>query len=462
MMRMMIFLSLFVTALFAFAQEIAIDRDQCQHCNMLIRDKLFGAIAVEKEGEVLKFDAIECLINYLKEKDESGFEKLLVADYSNSGILVSAQSAIYLKSNSIPSPMGAYLTGYQSRSDAEKIQKEMGGELYDWNGIKARFQDSRFGLLDHPDHHHDRPDAYAPVGIMGDHVHHKGSFMISLSYMRMNMDGNLNGTDKVFDMEIYDDYMVSPQNMTMDMYMLGVMYGLTDRLTIMLMQSFVQKSMDASTMAGMNFTTKSEGLGDTEVSILYSLIANERFSLHLNSSLTIPQGDITMLDNTPMVDNMKLPYQMQLGSGSLDFKFGATLRQASNKMSWGVQPIGTIRTHKNGEGYRQGHEFKLNSWLAYNVNSWVSFSGRFEGIAFSEIEGVDNELNTMMSPMANSNNSGFTKLRSYVGSNISFSGVPAIKNLKLGLEYGFPLLQRVNGIQMAEENKFNAGMRYIL
>ena len=42
-----------------------------------------------------------------------------------------------------------------------------------------------------------RPDAHAPIGVMGDHTHDKGEWMLSYRYMYMNMTGNRVGTDSV-------------------------------------------------------------------------------------------------------------------------------------------------------------------------------------------------------------------------------------------------------------------------
>ena len=40
-------------------------------------------------------------------------------------------------------------------------------------------------------------DDHAPIGVMGDHAHKKGEFMISARVMHMEMSGNQIGTDDV-------------------------------------------------------------------------------------------------------------------------------------------------------------------------------------------------------------------------------------------------------------------------
>ena len=42
-----------------------------------------------------------------------------------------------------------------------------------------------------------RPDGHAPIGVMGDHTHKAGEWMASYRYMRMEMEGSLDGSDGI-------------------------------------------------------------------------------------------------------------------------------------------------------------------------------------------------------------------------------------------------------------------------
>ena len=315
-----------------FSQKITVNSDKCNHCSMVIRDEAFAAIAVDPTSGTLKFDAIECLVNFLKESPESNYLDLLVSDYSKKG-WVDARSATYLKSPEIPSPMGAYLTAYADKSTATKIQKERGGELFDWAGLKLRFKESRFGVLNHIDHHHSA-DAFAPAGIMGDHMHHKGGFMLSYRAMFMTMRENLEGGREADHMAMHMNYMMVPDEMVMSMHMLGVMYAPSDRVTVMVMQSIIKKEMSMMHMAGKDAGSRTAGLSDLNISALVSLVKKQQTSLHFNSRVSVPIGSVTQSTSTTMSDNVRLPYPMQIGSGSLDLMAGATFRQAMDKIQF--------------------------------------------------------------------------------------------------------------------------------
>ena len=97
------------------------------------------------------------------------------------------------------------------------------------------------------------PDDHAPIGVMGDHNHKAGEWMLSYRYGFMEMDGNRDGTDDLSSAEVLADFMVAPVDMTTQMHMFGLMYGVTDRLTVMSMGSYVRKSMNHVTRMGKEF-----------------------------------------------------------------------------------------------------------------------------------------------------------------------------------------------------------------
>tara|TARA_R110000787_G_scaffold7987_2_gene26852 strand:- start:2683 stop:3120 length:438 start_codon:yes stop_codon:yes gene_type:complete len=109
--------------------------DGCFFCKMTIVDKLHAAEIVTKKGKVYKFDATECMVNFLKEFDQSEIAFYLSNNYTDPGALIDATKAIFLISENISSPMGAYLTAFEHKIDAEKTQSEKGGILYRWDKL---------------------------------------------------------------------------------------------------------------------------------------------------------------------------------------------------------------------------------------------------------------------------------------------------------------------------------------
>nr|WP_321233283.1 nitrous oxide reductase accessory protein NosL [uncultured Psychroserpens sp.] len=109
--------------------------DGCHFCKMTIVDKVHAAEVVTHKGKVYKFDATECMINFMDEFDTSEIALYLSNDYTSPETLINATEATFLVSENIPSPMGAFLSAFENRSDAEQTQANKGGVLYSWDEL---------------------------------------------------------------------------------------------------------------------------------------------------------------------------------------------------------------------------------------------------------------------------------------------------------------------------------------
>lgn len=304
-------------------------------------------------------------------------------------------------------------------------------------------------------------ESYAPLGVMGDHVHLKGEWMVSYRFMTMVMNGNLQGSSEISDMNIYQNYMLSPQSMAMDMHMVGVMYAPSNSVTLMVMGSYVKTTMDVKMMSGMEFSTRALDLGDTKFAGLFNVFHGDRHKLHANIGLNIPTGKVHLTDDTPMMNNAHLAYPMQTGSGTWDPFAGFTYLGQKKLFSWGLQSMYTARFMENEHEYQLGNSFEATSWLVVNANSSLSFSLRAKFNHTDKIQGENTSFNPMMMPLFNTSNSGAKLLNGLGGMTYLFDS-GTLKNLSVGLEVGYPLMQNVNGIQMNNDWSGIVGVRYAI
>ncbi|MGZ0015570.1 nitrous oxide reductase accessory protein NosL [Yeosuana sp. AK3] len=125
----------------ASPQAINYGSDGCHFCKMTIVDKIHAAEMVTKKGKVYKFDATECMINFLNDFDENEVKLYLTNHYQNPEALIDATQATFLISKKIPSPMGAFLSAFKNKGDAVKTQTEKGGTLYTWSELLTHLND---------------------------------------------------------------------------------------------------------------------------------------------------------------------------------------------------------------------------------------------------------------------------------------------------------------------------------
>ena len=323
---------------------------------------------------------------------------------------------------------------------------------------------------------------HAPIGVMADHRHKKGEWMLSYRYMYMDMSGNRDGTDSISPDEIVTTVAnpfanppmspptlrVVPIEMPMQMHMVGGMYGLSDRITLMAMGMYVDLEMDHITFQGAagttrlgEFTTETAGIGDTTIGAIIGLDdgSYEHRQINLGLAVSLPTGSITETDQilTPMgtTPSPRLPYPMQLGSGTFDLKPSLTARSRIGRWSYGAQASAILRLDENDEGYTLGDVAEATAWLAFEPQPWISFSGRLKGRSAGQIEGSDPVI-TAPVQTADPDNHGGETLEVLAGINLA-GQTGWQKGHRIAAEIGLPLHRDLNGPQLETDLTFTLG-----
>ncbi|MDG2472713.1 MAG: transporter [Pseudomonadales bacterium] len=330
---------------------------------------------------------------------------------------------------------------------------------------------------DHATHHaNHHANQHAPIGVMGDHMHKRGEWMFSYRRMTMTMEDNIQGSDSISNANILTNpsYRVIPSKMTTTMDMFGAMYAPSEKVTLMLMVNYLDKKMRSTTYDMMNsnkgnFSTHVSGLGDTKLSALYSLYKGSENHLHLNLGISIPTGDIDKTDKIlmpmPMMGqnlvNKRLPYPMQLGSGTYDLEPGITYNGQSDWFKWGGQIKAAFRLDDNDKGYTLGDQVSASSWASYRVNAWLATAVRLTYTDSKAIDGQDAQINALMTQSAKANNFGGDRLDLSIG--VTLLGTkPEHRGHQIGIEYTTTIDQEANGIQMEMQDMLNIGYQYTL
>ncbi|WPP48007.1 nitrous oxide reductase accessory protein NosL [Catalinimonas niigatensis] len=122
-------------------QPISYGEDHCHYCQMTIVDQQHGSELVTTTGKVYKFDAVECMIHYMKsgQVEKEKIAQTLVTPYQQRGQLIPVAQAYFLRSEQMPSPMGMNLTAFDSKQGALEFRQEKTGELYSWEELYEQF-----------------------------------------------------------------------------------------------------------------------------------------------------------------------------------------------------------------------------------------------------------------------------------------------------------------------------------
>mgnify|MGYP001564831051 CR=1 FL=1 len=296
-----------------------------------------------------------------------------------------------------------------------------------------------------------RPDSHAPIGVMGDHTHQQGEWMTSYRYMSMSMGPNYSGSSQVSPSQVHANFMVAPVSMDMDMHMVGVMYAPSDNITLMGMFNHVDISMDHLVRNGMTFTTGVSSVGDTGLGALWAVKKSTTHKVQINLGVSLPTGDITVRDATPMGADSILPYAMRLGSGTYDLKPGITWTYLGEGWSCGAQGVATIRLDENDRNYTLGDRVDLTTWISYSIHPSVSVSARLSYADWQNVDGADTRLNPMMVPTARTDLRAGSETIAHIGLNWEIP-TGTFEGHRLAVEYGSVIERDLTGPQLGTDN----------
>ena len=110
-------------------------KDECEYCRMKIMDPRYGSELLLKTGKAYKFDSVECLAAYyIENKDKLKIHSLWVPDFLTKKF-IPAETALYLYSKNLPSPMGLNLSAFKTKEELEKVRAKYGGEILNWDQV---------------------------------------------------------------------------------------------------------------------------------------------------------------------------------------------------------------------------------------------------------------------------------------------------------------------------------------
>jgi hypothetical protein len=313
-----------------------------------------------------------------------------------------------------------------------------------------------------------KADGHAPAGVMVDHMHKTGEWMVGYRYGYYLSDGDtLHGTRSVSDAEIiangcghHHTCSMKQAEMTMHMHMLDIMYAPTDWLTLMVMPMWMSMDMTMSPLEGAmghggghggghmgSHSHGTDGFSDLIFGGLISLSQSETHSLHTGLMFSAPVGSVRERNANGNFTH----YMMQLGSGTWDFHPSLTYNGRADRWSWGAQMSGIIRMEdENDSGYKLGDVFQVTGWAAYRFADWISASVRLIHTQQGEIEGHYNGPHGHSSPPDLQFNYGGRFLDVGFGINTVVTD-GFLKGHRLGVEWIQPLRDDVNGYQQERE-----------
>jgi len=229
----------------------------------------------------------------------------------------------------------------------------------------------------------------------------------------------------------------------------------------MFMTNYVEKNMNmVMHMGNVNMIARSNysqmatsGFGDSTALVM--IRASDAWTISYGISLPTGSIDEEVVMNGSLV---QAPYNMQLGSGTVDILQSVTYKGGDTGFNWGVQESFTYRTAANSNGYVLGNKFEFNGWVRKSFADRLAISTRLNIFDQEPIEGRDvNIANSKMAPTFDAANSGRHQAELSFGISKRFQG-----GNRIGFEYTKPIAQAVNGIQLKNQYAYTFSWSYMM
>jgi len=310
-----------------------------------------------------------------------------------------------------------------------------------------------------------RPDHASSTGPAGSIplLVKKGEWRFSTRLEQHEFDGLRDRTEDISNSQAFATrgYSFVPTTQTSRTTRFEVGYGVSDDLTIGIEVPYLDKQMDNLTSMGAAFETSSKGLGDVRLWAHNKWMRWGSEQAVWSIALDLPTGSFDETDVRPgSASPVVLPYSMQLGSGTYDVTPMATWTGYHERWSWGGTILHTWRLGgPNDRRYTLGTYRAFSLWAGRELTR--SMIGNV-GIRWSrqgDVHGEDPALNVFLSPAEHHNQQKVKRLDVMTGITF-YQPEGALKGLRFGLEFGFPLFEQLRGPQLSTDYFTTLGLRW--
>jgi hypothetical protein len=315
--------------------------------------------------------------------------------------------------------------------------------------------------------------AQPPIGVFGEAVHEGGEVKLSYRLHVENRDGLMDGEMRLTPSQVAPAYLGGsvPSSMRSYAHIIELTWKPTEAATLFVTLPFYERTLSQYVVAldgslGQRYDVSVRGFGDVILNGLYRVFVDEVHRIHLNLGLSLPSGSTNETAEAPAGITgvtpgslQRLPYAMQLGSGTLSLRPGFTYNGLYRGTFWGGQLLGVLQAGTNSEGYKGGNQYEATGWLGQRWSDWFRTSFRLKWQQWFNPTGQDAQLAPALSPMDNPLLQAGQRLDALFG--VDFYVVGGwLKGSRISIEAGLPVLQDLDGPQLRTDWLLTTGLQY--
>ncbi|MBY0399822.1 transporter, partial [Myxococcota bacterium] len=254
--------------------------------------------------------------------------------------------------------------------------------------------------------------------------------------------------------DLFLDYAETPRALDVTTHTVEVAYAPHPRTTLILQVPFIVKELETLEASGDRRSDRTEGVGDISLGLVVPFIRRGRESSHVHVAFDVPNGSFRKRDQ-----GRRLPYDSQIGNGTVDFEWGWTYRGERDWISWGGQAIGRHPLGKNGLDYREGSRFEASLWSGMRLFDGLSATVRAQWQKQNNLSGRDRGFDPISDPAENGKARGGTRF--LLGPGLSFDLPGALRGQRIAVELAVPVYQNLDGPQLEQDWTLTTGWQWV-
>ena len=302
-----------------------------------------------------------------------------------------------------------------------------------------------------------RPDAVAPAGIAAAHMLPAGAFELRYDYQNSRFEGLILGSTDVALLDVLDVYAQSPFERTDVSHGLSVGWGVSSTITVLASTAWIDRTRGITNDEFFNFS-ESSGISDVYLDGLFEVFAENGLRVHANLGFRIPTGSIDEAGVNAPGDSIVLPWDMQMGAGSVALRPGITAQMQNDKASVGGQIVSSIYLNDNSREYRYGNGLDASGWAGYVLNDVFAVNAGVRYARWGDFEGRDITLDRLDDPGQDPIFSAGTRVDMPVGFNVMMpEGL--LNNTLISAEFIFPVHQDYDQPRLKGDTSFRLTFR---
>lgn len=230
-------------------------------------------------------------------------------------------------------------------------------------------------------------------------------------------------------------------NTTLKMQFFSLQYQLSPSWTLMGLAQHYENFVITKVAGFPDSKDRSEGIADTQLIAFHTQFLSPSVLLITDVGLSLPTGSVDKKTPYDPTGRKNYPYNMQMGSGTLDQTAGVTALYLSPKFQLGGRFATILRTSGYNENdYRLGNQFKTDAWIDFPLGA-SGWTPRVVGY-YKHRDAIQGQDSTLSNPFER------PFLEYYYHAQINWDVSAAIQykkavnsSLSLKAEFGVPMSQ---------------------